>query len=175
MSTTLPDVPTLSPFPAGRCSASLLRRLAQAVDGHRGAGFLSDTVTEPETVLPPGAEGAAVAPKVDRVHVEMSNGRIITFAAKHYDALFWSGSARDKFLIPYYVTLGSLEEGVMLRDSTTETSLISHRPGSRYVSGDNDPGYLPESPEDGPTGAQGGIGLYLVIPGDGEAEVRSLG
>lgn len=222
----LPGIPE-----SHRCGASLLRRLAHAVDGYRGAGDVvfagpyeynardgghpmmgpfptrqaareylaqhgfteqthgifgpfctdriaprnhadrvdvgdlrlvggveshADTIPETQTV-------GAPMPRVAKVHVEMEDGRRFVLDGKEYDSVFWSDSARDKFLLPYYVAVGTLDEAIVLRDSTDPTTVLTHRPGSRWAPGT---ALLPETPEGvnggAPAGARGGVGLFAI-------------
>lgn len=143
-------------------SASLARRLAAAADGHRDgceiffqARYLPDAdgdyeVTGPftrekvgELQAPPGFGifGPFCTPKCDddisctpiqHITLHLRNGQTITFAGDRYDALFWSSSALEKFVVPYYAVIGGVRRAERLLDQflTPEVFMIAHDPNT---------------------------------------------
>lgn len=58
-----------------------------------------------------------------------------TFRGDEYDALFWSVSAVDKFMVPYYVGVEGLEVGGKVRRALAEpnTLVLAHLPDTTYA------------------------------------------
>jgi hypothetical protein len=71
-------------------------------------------------------------PRVQKVVVHLDNRRTITLMPDDADAVFWSRAAIEKFVIPYYVGIGSLTEGSTILAS--EGVALVHRPGSEWRS-----------------------------------------
>jgi hypothetical protein len=118
-------------------SAFLLRRMAEAVDGHRGktvfcrarftpnAKFDFDVKVEEDVanleaaddefgIFGPFSTPEAKGPNLDStpirsIVVTLNDGRVIRVDPKKTDALFWTVSAVEKFLIPYYTSVNSVE------------------------------------------------------------------
>lgn len=160
-------------------SAGLGRRLAAAADGHRDgreiffqARFEADAegnygVTGPLTreeaaqaVVPEGygifgpfltepcTDDISRTP-IRRVTLELENGDAVTFEGTRYDALFWSSSALEKFVVPYYAVVGGIERAQRLRDQllNTDAFMIAHDPNTEEtlisVKGEPGPQLLP--------------------------------
>jgi hypothetical protein len=49
---------------------------------------------------------------------------------EEYDAIFWSGAAAEKFALPYYMAIGTLDECNALRTRGLKADLLAHRIGS---------------------------------------------
>jgi|GEM_PF-4512892 len=66
------------------------------------------------------------------------NARSVLLNGTKFDCIFWSLSAIDKFVVPYYVAIGDLKRAQKIReDFKKETSIAGiHIPGSDIV---NDP------------------------------------
>jgi hypothetical protein len=69
-------------------------------------------------------------PRVKKVVVHLDNRQTITLKPDDADAVFWSRAAVEKFVIPYYVGIGSLTEGTTILDS--KGVALVHRPGSEW-------------------------------------------
>jgi hypothetical protein len=143
-------------------SAALARRLAAAADGHRdgqeiyfqarfepGADGDFD-VTGPfsreqaEQQAPPEGFGIFGPYRTDeceddisrtpvkRVTMELTNGEVLTFEGSRYDALFWSSSALEKFVVPYYAMIAGVDRATRLRDTflTPAVFMIAHDPNT---------------------------------------------
>lgn len=141
-------------------SASLLRRLAEAADGYRDGQsrylvfhydradkrdrvfteredadqYLQGLPSEERTDF--GVFGPYVSPldqptteRVSTIVVEWGQKRESIDAAD-YDSLFWTSSAIDKFLIPYYTRVLGISKAATLRDELRLMSFVGHTPWS---------------------------------------------
>lgn len=153
-----------------RPSATLLSRLAEAVDGcrkgepvyfvcryrydaddegHRLHGPYPDCETaayerermelraDEYGIYGPyytrGSDGWEIGSRrkgIKEVVVRYEDGSEIVLDTKEYDSLFWSGAAAEKFALPYYVAIGTLDEGIALRTRGLKADLLAHRIGS---------------------------------------------
>jgi hypothetical protein len=188
-----------------RKSATLLRRLGEAVCGHRDhahAYFVGPYRYDPEDgghrlvgpfpdqrpaqeymdaqqlsydthdVFGPydGTGSHLPAPPKPRkvtavvIHVADEDGgneRKVVLNPQLYDAVFWSQSAVEKFLVPYYTAIGSLEEGSVVREAMRRASTLGlvHLPGSEWV--DPERALVPAAVP----GSEHGVGLYRIDTG----------
>jgi hypothetical protein len=62
-------------------------------------------------------------------------GESVRLCGKKFDCVFWSLSAMDKFVIPYYASVGDLKKAKKVRDDFIEPVSIAgiHVPGSDIV------------------------------------------
>jgi hypothetical protein len=159
-----PNQPCESPFL--RASATLLSRLAEAVDGQRNGQpacyvgrFWYEASTEGHRVFGPfpdcdaaeefrqtladkdeyGVFGPFYTKKqmlprdarvVKQVVVHYSDGERICLDGEEFDAVFWSAASLEKFLIPYYVSIGTWKEAAILAKEAAKSSVLGHRLGS---------------------------------------------
>lgn len=109
--------------------------------------------------------GAAPAPRVVKeVLVRFEDGGECRLDGEEYDSVFWSASAVDKFVLPYYISIGSLEEGNVLTDRAAGAYMLAHRPGSVWVLD----GGSTVLDADSRTRSGFGVGMYAFRPaGDG--------
>ncbi|HYR07004.1 MAG TPA: hypothetical protein VEQ60_04535 [Longimicrobium sp.] len=84
----------------------------------------------------------------------------ITLDGEEFDAVFWSASSLEKFLIPYYVSIGTLTEGNVLADVAENFEVLGHRPGSIWQTESKSLDHL---------GQPLGVGLYGLSPDGGGA------
>jgi hypothetical protein len=72
---------------------------------------------------------------VVKVVIHRSGGKVVELDGKKFDCVFWSLSAFDKFVIPYYTSVGDLKKAAKVRkDFMKETSIAGiHIPGSDIV------------------------------------------
>jgi len=93
---------------------------------------------------------------VKQVVVHLSDGQTISLDPTDVDAVFWSPAAIDKFVLPYYAGIGSVEEAAEIVKKLERGIILVHRPGSEWRT---EPGIkmngspIPEDP---------GIGTVLV-------------
>lgn len=78
------------------------------------------------------AERPKLNPAVKHVIVCLEDGGSITINGKAADAIFWSRAAVEKFVIPYYVGIGTLEEGGTVLNTLDQGPIVAHRPGSEW-------------------------------------------
>lgn len=174
-----PKPPTRQPKPQKidlhePISATLLRRIAEAADGHRGEKYWLVISTDEED-LDNGKRGHYVSkghkkesdaddelpgkPKRHRIgpfftpswtlpgkrtltglDVSTSKGGVSEGPRKvkdveQLDSLFWTESAIDKFLIPYYVRIygSSYAADIQAAFNEEDTYALTHLPGSEYA------------------------------------------
>lgn len=72
------------------------------------------------------------SPVVEKVVVHLTGGQTIDLDPKDVDAVFWSPAAVEKFVIPYYVGIGTVQEGVTILDALNSGVVLVHRPGSEW-------------------------------------------
>lgn len=87
------------------------------------------------------------------------------------DAVFWQQPGVEKFLVPYYTAIGSLEEGQIVRDAmaSRRTAALIHRISSEWVEGREitDAGNV--------TGWNDGMGLFKIASArDDGAKFRAV-
>jgi hypothetical protein len=169
--------------PALNPSATLLSRLAEAVDGLRLgapilliAPFRYDPTKQGHRVIGPfhdceaaiayrdskgldpnefGVFGpfytrlprsdtnrlGTVRPRVEKVVLHLEGGGEICLDGTKYDAVFWGDASVDKFLVPYYAAVGTVDEAILLRNQYEDGVVaVVHLPGSEWVDaqdGDN--------------------------------------
>lgn len=143
-------------------SAGLSRRLAAAADGHRngaeiyfrarfepgrdGDFELSGPFTRDEAMRIQVPDGFGIfgpyrtercdddisQTPIRRITIELNNGDKHVFAGNRFDALFWSASALEKFVIPHYSIIGGLGKAQRLHDTFLQTDvfLIAHDPNT---------------------------------------------
>lgn len=72
---------------------------------------------------------------VVKVVIHRKHGPPVTLDGRKFDCVFWSLSAMDKFVIPYYTSMGDLKKAAQVRkDFVAETSIAGiHIPGSDIV------------------------------------------
>jgi hypothetical protein len=135
-----------------KVSAFLLRRLAEAVDGFRGldvfcsARFTPDkefdfnVVVEPEVAKLPAADAesaifgpfftpAAKGPdlketEIESITVRLKDKRVIKVDPQKSDALFWTVSAVEKFLVPYYTGVESIAFATRMLNSFDAAGIV---------------------------------------------------
>ena len=98
---------------AGRAAAERARLEREAKGGGERFGVFGPYVTEPAA----GTDAAAGPEVLDvTVRVRLSDGSTQTrvFGGGEFDALFWTRSAVDKFVIPYYTGALGLDHAVRL-------------------------------------------------------------
>jgi hypothetical protein len=74
--------------------------------------------------------------QIKRVILVLQDDREICLDGAKYDCVFWSLSAYDKFVVPYYVQVGTLDEAEEVRDKfrlDTSTVAGTHIPGSEII------------------------------------------
>lgn len=74
--------------------------------------------------------------QIKRVILVTNDERQICLDGTKYDCVFWSLSAYDKFVVPYYVQIGNLAEAKEVRDHfRLDTSSVAgtHIPGSEII------------------------------------------
>lgn len=139
-------------------SAMLARRLAGAASGYpdgRKIWFtaryqrldLAFNVSEPYEDRPSAPDSAfgvfgpyqtpsqpSKRNEVVRVTLELSNGETKTIDPRKVDSLFWSESALEKFVIPYYGAVGDLELAMKIRSEFTKDKVVAlcHGPNTEY-------------------------------------------
>lgn len=97
--------------------------------------------------------------------------REIVLDPELHDAVLWRQSAVEKFLVPYYTAIGSLDEGKVVNEAMdkAETLALIHRPGSEWVEG------IGAGPREELPGSEDGIGLYGIrLSEDGIIEPRAV-
>lgn len=96
--------------------------------------------------------------EVDKVVITFKGtAKKITLSGKEFDAVFWSASSLEKFLIPYYVSIGTVGEGDVLAQVSSDFDVLAHRPGSIWQT------EVPQTSIDD-VGEPLGIGLYALAP-----------
>jgi hypothetical protein len=72
--------------------------------------------------------------RVTSVVVHLTEGGPIELSPDDADAVFWSRAAVEKFVIPYYVAIGTHAEGGAILDDLETAVALVHRPGSEWRS-----------------------------------------
>lgn len=113
----------------GRAVAERVRREREAKGGGEKYGVFGPYVTEPVR----GVEARAEPEVLDvTVRVKLPDGSTQTrvFAGTEFDALFWTRSAMDKFVIPYYTGALGLDHAVRLSGefSGEDVYMAAHLP-----------------------------------------------
>jgi hypothetical protein len=109
--------------------------------------------------------------KVKEVLLTLSNGEKIRLEGTECDCIFWSLPAIDKFVIPYYTGIATLEEAMEVREEFLKTRTFAgiHIPSSEIVSGASGTGSIGLTEKEG-------MGLQLIVekeqqpPGKKEVE-----
>jgi hypothetical protein len=70
---------------------------------------------------------------IKEVVIHYKDGTVVALDGDKYDALFWSGAAAEKFALPYYMAIGSVQECVSMKERGQEADLLGHRIGSGTV------------------------------------------
>lgn len=72
---------------------------------------------------------------VVQVTLHLSDGRTIEIAAGDADCLFWSAAAIEKFAVPYYAAVGTLETAVRIREDFNRENVVAmdHGPNTEYT------------------------------------------
>jgi hypothetical protein len=73
-------------------------------------------------------------PRVEKVVLHLTNRKTIELSPGDADAVFLSRAAVEKFVIPYYVGIGTLAEGNAILDDLQDAVALVHRPGSEWRS-----------------------------------------
>ena len=96
---------------------------------------------------------------IEKVVVYPRGKKPITLEGDKFDCVFWSLSAMDKFVMPYYTSVGDLRKAGRVRKDFVKTTSIAgiHIPGSDIV---NDATTTPRGI--GPEEIRDRVGLYLV-------------
>jgi hypothetical protein len=131
-------------------SAMLARRLAGAASGYpsgksiwftalykRGADFRFN-VSEPYDSRPnaPDADSGVFGPyqtpaarvkpnHIKRIVLELSNGETKAIDPEKVDSLFWSESAVEKFVIPYYGAIGDLSLAMNIQNQFRNDKVVA--------------------------------------------------
>lgn len=73
--------------------------------------------------------------QVEYVTLHLKGGDVVKLDGAKYDCVFWSLSAVDKFVVPYYVQIANLEEAEEVRDHFLDDGTIAaiHIPGSDII------------------------------------------
>lgn len=115
-----------------------------------------------------------------KVVIHRSGGKVVELDGRKFDCLFWSLSAFEKFVIPYYTSVSDLNKAAQVRkDFMKETSIAGiHIPGSDIVN--EEPG-AEIRPEIGTTAGlsldelRDRVGLYqMVEKNDGDTDPRFI-
>jgi hypothetical protein len=101
---------------------------------------------------------------VERVVVHFSDKTELCLDGQEFDAVFWSASSLEKFVIPYYVSIGTVAEGDILADVAQNFELLTHRPGSIWQT---------ESTARDEKGKPLGVGLYALSPDGGAGTFKA--
>jgi hypothetical protein len=72
------------------------------------------------------------SPRVEQVVVYLTSGQTIEISPDDADAVFWSPAAVEKFVVPYYVAIGTVEEGETILQNLDDGVVLVHRPGSEW-------------------------------------------
>lgn len=111
--------------------------------------------------------------QVASVKLTMDDGTEVCLNGTDYDAIFWSESAFDKFVAPYYVQVGDLYQAMLIRAMFLDPAVIAaiHIPGSEIIEGDGS-GSSPCPPPLIPDGDKT-LGLHVLTlkPGGGAGGV----
>ena len=100
--------------------------------------------------------------KITQVVLMLKDGRQVCLDGAKYDCVFWSLSAFDKFVVPYYVQITNLEEAEEIRDEFVKNSDIvagTHIPGSEIIGTATTASGCPK--EEQPEGSDG-LWLHLI-------------
>ncbi|HYW05677.1 MAG TPA: hypothetical protein VE913_01905 [Longimicrobium sp.] len=81
-----------------------------------------------------GGESSHPRVRVEMVVVHLTDGNTIELSPDDADAVFWSRAAVEKFVIPYYVAIGTYAEGGAILDTLNDAVALVHRPGSEWRS-----------------------------------------
>ena len=71
-------------------------------------------------------------PVVKKVVVHLDDEQTIELSPTDADAVFWSSATVEKFVIPYYVGIGTATEGTAILDNLDNGVVLVHRPGSEW-------------------------------------------
>ncbi|HEX8320461.1 hypothetical protein [Longimicrobium sp.] len=101
---------------------------------------------------------------VKEVLITLSNDEQVRLAGTECDCIFWTLSALDKFVVPYYTGIASLEEAMDVRKEFVESRTFGgiHIPSSEMVSADSTPQVIRL------TGSEG-LGLHLIVRSAGNS------
>jgi hypothetical protein len=133
-------------------SAFLLRRLAEAVDGFRGEevfcsarftpdqdfdfkvavkkkddpfGAVDDEVGIFGPFFTPEARGPDLKDtQIESITVKLKDGRVIKVDPQKTDSLFWTVSAVEKFLVPYYASVNSAPFASLMLNSFDREGMV---------------------------------------------------
>ena len=94
---------------------------------------------------------------VREVVIYTKEGKALPLSGERFDCVFWSLSAIDKFVVPYYTASGNLKKAAKVRaDFMKETAVAGiHIPGSDIVNDNSSTGFIPDELGDR-------VGLYLM-------------
>jgi hypothetical protein len=114
-------------------------------------------------------------PKKNRVKcviLELEGGRKICLDGKKYDAVFWTMSAFDKFVVPYYTEITDLKVAAAIRGEFENDENVvagTHIPGSEIISTDGVLMALDTCPDKLRPENDDGLGLHRIkAPDDRE-------
>lgn len=146
-------------------TASLLKRVAEAADGYRSGNeiwivaatkfphelevFKIDTEAQEykkqksrtHEIFGPFMTGSPTAmsssrSQIKEIVVTLKTGKKINIDPNECDSLFWSESAFDKFVFPYYSQLYGVEHAAKMRKETvanSEAVIFGHTDGTRWL------------------------------------------
>lgn len=93
---------------------------------------------------------------IAKIIVVPKGGKELHLSGDKFDCIFWSLSAIDKFVVPYYTASGDLKKAKKVRDKFMDENTLAgiHIPGSDIVNGVVD-GLTPED-------VKSRVGIYLL-------------
>lgn len=114
----------------GREAAERARRAREAEGGGEKFGVFGPYVTGPVGSGPGGSPDAEVLDVTVRVKLADGSTRTRVFGGGEYDALFWTRSAVDKFVIPYYAGALGLQHAVRISEEFAgpDVHMLAHLP-----------------------------------------------
>ncbi|MET0395375.1 MAG: hypothetical protein ABW277_00980 [Longimicrobiaceae bacterium] len=118
----------------GREEAERVRRAKEAGGGGEKFGVFGPFVTEPGHG-PGGKPAAEVLDVTVRVKLADGSTRTRVFGGGEYDALFWTRSAVDKFVVPYYAGALGLQYATRVSEdfSGSDVYMLGHLPDTMPV------------------------------------------
>jgi hypothetical protein len=104
-------------------------------------------------------------PRVEQVVVHLSSGQSIQISPQDADAVFWSPAAVEKFVVPYYVAIGTVKEGETILQKLDDGIVLVHRPGSEWRT--QSPGIRVDG---APLKEDAGLGSVVIRVSDAKAD-----
>lgn len=160
----------------GAISAPLLRRLSAAADGHRdgkehfftaqlepdanGDFHIKGPFTAAAAAAIPAVPGRAVfgpyvtkdppafvQKPIRKITVELDDNTTFDVDPEKIDALFWSTSAIDKFMVPHYERFSSREvaQRIVIQFLDPSVMMLAHDPNTEPITIPPKPDQLPQA------------------------------